>query len=120
MLPEQTALGEELLPCNWDYAPEWSAVEGGWEGHDGVSHWQEAEEEHQQQEAHVEVVGLGGFEHAFVGHIAAHHCPALEVHGGQQAQHVDAYQSRSVEGAHPGRAEIAYSVGPPAGEAKEG
>lgn len=91
MLSEQTALGEELLPRNQDCAPEWPAVEGGREGHDGVGHRQEAEEEHQKQEAHVEVVGSGGFEHALVGDVAAHHCPALEVHGGQQTQHVDAY-----------------------------
>lgn len=119
MVPEQTTLGEELLPCNRSYAPEWSAVEGRWEGHDGVGHRQEAEEEHQQQEPHVEVVGSGGFEHAFVGHVAAHHCPALEVHGGQQAQHIDAYQSWSIEGAHPERAETAHPVGPQAGEARE-
>lgn len=67
-------------------APEWPVVKGGRKGHDGVGHGQEAEEEHQQQEAHVEVVGAGGLEHAFVGDAAAHHRPALEVHGGQQAQ----------------------------------
>lgn len=106
--------------CNRGCAPEWPAVKGGWKGHDGVGHRQEAEEKHQQQEAHVEVVGSGGFEHAFVGDVAAHHCPALEVHGGQQAQHVDAHQSWGIEGAHPGRAETAHLVGSTAEEAGEG
>lgn len=101
---------EELLLCNQDYAPEWPAVKGGREGHDGVGHWQEAEEEHQQQEAHVEVVGTGGFEHTFMGDVAAHHRPALEVHGGQQAQHIDAHQSWSIERAHPGSAETTFLV----------
>ena len=116
---EQTAPGEELLPSNRDCAPEWPAVEGGRKGHDGVGHGQEAEEEHQQQEAHVEVVGAGGLEHAFMGDIAAHHRPALEVHGGQQAQHIDAHQSWGVEGTHPRRAEMAHLVDWTAGEARE-
>ena len=101
-------------------APEWPAVKGGRQRHDGVGHWQEAEEEHQQQEAHVEVVGSRGFEHTFVGNVTAHHCPALEVHGGQQAQHIDAHQSRGIKGAHPGGAETTHLVGRAAGEAREG
>lgn len=100
--------------------PEGPAVKGGREGHDGVGHRQEAEEQHQQQEPHVEVVGPGGFEHALVGDVAAHHSPALEVHGAQQTQHVDTHQARRVEGAHPGRAETALVVGPAAGKARKG
>lgn len=99
---------EPLPPCRklspaTESAPEGAAVKRGWERHDGVCHRQEAEEEHQQQQAQVEVVGSGGFKHTLVGNIAAHHCPALEVHGSQQAQDVDAHQSWGVEGAHPER-----------------
>lgn len=120
VLSEQTSSGGESLLGDHERVPEGPAVKGGREGHDGVGHWQEAEEEHQQQEAHVEVVGPGGFEHALVGHVAAHHCPALEVHGGQETQHVDAHQSRGIEGTHPGRAETALLVGPAAGQARRG
>lgn len=85
-------LPQESLPWgNQDSAPERAAVKGGREGHDGVGHRQKAEEEHQQQQAHVEVVGSGGFENTLVGDVAAHHCPALEVHGGQQAKDVNAH-----------------------------
>lgn len=111
---------EENSPPATKSAPEGATVERGWEGHDGVGHRQEAEEEHQQQQAHVEVVGPGGFKHTLVGHVAAHHCPALEVHGGQQAQDIDAYQSRSIEGTHPERSETGYLGDLAAGQGREG
>ena len=81
--------------------PEGPAVEGGRQGHDGVDHGQQAEEEDEQQQAHVEVVGLGGLEDPLVGHVGGHHRPALVVHGGEQPQHVDAHQPRGVERPHP-------------------
>jgi len=62
--------------------PEWTAVKGGRQGHDGVSHRQEAEEQDQQQESHVKIIRLGSFEDSFVRHIATHNSPALKIHGG--------------------------------------
>lgn len=81
--------------------PEGSTVEGGWQRHDGVDHWQQAEEEDEQQQAHVEVIGLGGLEDPLVGNVGGHDGPALVIHGAEQAQHVDPNQPGSIEGTHP-------------------
>lgn len=81
--------------------PEGAAVKGGGQGHDGVDHRQQTQEEHQEQETHVEVVGLGGLKDSLVGDISGHHRPALVVHGAEEAQHVDAHQTRGVKRSHP-------------------
>lgn len=62
-------------------SPEWPAVERWRERHNSVDDRQEAEKQHEQQEPHVEVVGPGGLENSLMRNIAAHHCPALVVHG---------------------------------------
>lgn len=62
--------------------PERSTVKGGRQGHDGVSHRQQAEEEDQQQQSHVKIVRLGCFEDSCMRDIAAHNSPALKIHGG--------------------------------------
>lgn len=62
--------------------PEWSTVKGGRQGHDGVSHRQQAEEQDQQQKSHVKVIRLGCFEDSFMRDIATHDSPALKIHGG--------------------------------------
>lgn len=62
--------------------PERSTVKRGRQGHDGVSHRQEAEEQDQQQKSHIKIIGLGGFEDSLVRDIATHDSPALKIHGG--------------------------------------
>lgn len=64
--------------------PEGTTVKRGRQSHDGVDNRQQAHEENQEQEAHIEVVGLGGLEDSRVGHVTAHYCPALVVHGAQE------------------------------------
>lgn len=81
--------------------PERPTVKGGGQSHYGVDNREEAEEENEEQQAHVEVVGLGGLEDSLVGHVTAHHCPTLVVHGAQQTQDVDAHQSRGIKCTHP-------------------
>lgn len=81
--------------------PEGSAVKGGRQRHDGVDDGQQAEEEDEQQQAHVEVVGLGGLEDPLVWNVGGHDGPALIIHGAEQAQHVDPNQARSIESTHP-------------------
>lgn len=61
--------------------PEGSTVKGGRQWHDGVDNRQEAEEEDEQQQTHVEVVGLGCLEHSLMGDVGGHDGPALVVHG---------------------------------------
>lgn len=82
-------------------SPEGSTVVGGRQRHDGVDHWQQAEEEDEQQQAHVEVVGLGGLEDPLVGNVGGHDGPALVIHGAEQPQHVDPNQPRSIKRSHP-------------------
>lgn len=61
--------------------PEGSTVKGRGDGDDGVDGRQSGKEEDDQQHGHVEVVGARGLEDPFLGHIAAHDGPALQVHG---------------------------------------
>ena len=74
-------------------SPEWTTVEGGGDGHDGVDGRQGGEEEDDQQHGHVEVVGAGGLEDALLRDVAAHDSPALQVHGDVEAQHVQSRQT---------------------------
>lgn len=81
--------------------PEGSTVEGRRHGHHSIDHRHEAEEQHNQQDTHVEVVGARGFKDPLVRHVAAHDCPALEVHGGHQTQDIYTHQPGCVKGTHP-------------------
>lgn len=81
--------------------PEGPAVERRRQRHDGVDHGQQAEEEDEEEQPHVEVVGLGGLEDSLVRDVGCHDGPTLVVHGAEEAQHVDAHQPGSVERTHP-------------------
>ncbi len=83
------------------YWPEWATVEGWWQGHDGVNDRQQAEEQHEQQQAHVEVVGPWRLENSLMRNVTAHHCPALIVHRGQETQNVQTHQTWSIKRSHP-------------------
>lgn len=84
--------------CMW---PEGSTIEWRRHGHHGVDHRHEAEEEHDKQDAHVEVVRAWRFEHSLMRDITAHYSPALEIHGGHQAQNVYTHQSWGIKCTHP-------------------
>lgn len=83
--------------------PEGPTIKRWREGDDHVQDWHGGQEEDEQQHAEVEVVGSGSFEHPGLGNIAAHHSPALEIHGCVETEDVDAREARSEEGAHPRR-----------------
>lgn len=71
--------------------PEGSAVKRRWQGHDGVDDRQQTEEEDEEEQTHIEVIGFGGLEDSFVGDVGGHHRPTLVVHGAEEAENVDAH-----------------------------
>lgn len=83
--------------------PERTTVERWWDGDNGVHSRQCGEEEDEKQHGHVEVIGSGSLEDPFLGDIAAHHCPALQVHRCVEAEHIDCWETRSIKRSHPRR-----------------
>lgn len=83
------------------YWPEWTTVEGRGQGHYRVNDRKQAKEEHEEQQAHVEVVWPRCLENSLVRNVTGHHCPALEVHRCQETQHVQTHQTWSVKCSHP-------------------
>lgn len=81
--------------------PKGSAVKGGRDSDNSVDGRQRGQKEDDQQHGHVEVVGAGGLEDSFLRNVAAHYCPALQVHGHVEAQHIQGRQTGGVEGSHP-------------------
>lgn len=68
--------------------PEGPTVKGRRDGDNGVDGRQGGQEEDDEQHGHVEVVGARGLEDSFLWDVAAHHSPALEVHGHVEAQEI--------------------------------
>lgn len=81
--------------------PEGPTIERWREGDDHVEDRHGRQEEDEQQHAEVEVVGSGSFKDSGLGNIAAHHSPALEIHGCVEPEDVDTWKARGKEGAHP-------------------
>ena len=91
-----------MFKSNLKYeTPEGPTIKGWWEGDDHVEDGHGGQEEDEQQHAKVEVVGSGSFKDSGLRNIAAHHSPALEVHGCVEPEDVDAWKARGKEGAHP-------------------
>lgn len=85
------------------HRPEGTAVKRRWQGHYHVEDRHGGQEEDEQQHAQVEIIGSGGFEDPGLRNVAAHHGPALEVHGCVESKNIDAREARCKEGAHPGK-----------------
>lgn len=81
--------------------PERATVKRWWNGDNGVHSRQCRKEENEKQHGHVEVVWSGGFEDSLLGNIAAHHCPALQVHWSMESEHIDCWETWSIKRSHP-------------------
>lgn len=84
--------------------PEGSTIKRWRERDDHVQDRHGGQEEDEKQHAKVEVVGSGSFKDSGLRNIAAHHSPALEIHGCVEPEDVDAWKARGKEGAHPDHA----------------
>lgn len=81
--------------------PERTTVKRWWDGNNGVHSRQCREKKDEKQHGHVEVIGSGSFEDPLLGDVAAHHCPALQVHRSVEAEHVDCWETWSIKRSHP-------------------
>lgn len=81
--------------------PEGSAIKWRWNGNDGVDGWQSGEEEDDQKHGHIEIIRAWGFEDPLLWDVAAHHSPALQIHGDMEPQDIHGRQAGGIEGTHP-------------------
>lgn len=81
--------------------PEGPTIKGRREGHDHVQDRHGGQEEDKQEHPQVEIIRSGSFEDPGLRNVAAHHGPALEVHGRVESEDIDAREAGGKEGAHP-------------------
>lgn len=69
--------------------------------HHGKRDWKCAEEEHEEKESKVEIVGTRCSEHSFVRNVAGHHSPRTDVHEHHQFDQIQRGQTGREEHTHP-------------------